>query len=146
MDPITTAIVAAVLAGATAGLTETSKKAIGDAYESLKGKIKEKFGADNKLSKAVTNLDEDPESKATQAVVEEKVVVLKAAEDQELVALATALTETIEAQTGQPAGVIIGGNIGGDVVTGKKTVQKAGKNAIQIGEARDVTIGRKDKN
>lgn len=135
MDPITTAIVAAVLAGATAGLTETSKKVIGDAYETFKAKLKEKFGSDNKLSKAVTNLDEDPESKATQAVVEEKVGALKADEDQELLTLAKALTETIQAQTGQLAGVI---------VTSKKIDQKAGNNAIQIGDARDVKIERKD--
>ncbi len=37
MDPITAAIVAALTLGVTSGLTETSKKAISDGYESIKG-------------------------------------------------------------------------------------------------------------
>ncbi len=36
MDPITTAIVAALSAGAVSGLAETSKTAITDAYNQLK--------------------------------------------------------------------------------------------------------------
>ena len=44
MDPVTTAIVVALAAGATSGVTEAGRKAIADAYEALKTLLKKKFG------------------------------------------------------------------------------------------------------
>jgi hypothetical protein len=44
MEPITTAIIAALTAGAASGLTEAAKKSISDAYSGLKTLIKKKFG------------------------------------------------------------------------------------------------------
>lgn len=45
MDLITTAIVAALSAGAVSGLTEVSKTAVTDAYQTLKDLLAKKFGA-----------------------------------------------------------------------------------------------------
>jgi hypothetical protein len=41
-------------------------------------------------------------------------------------------------------GVLVKGNVKGDVVTGAKITQKAGDHAVQIGQARDVKIERRD--
>jgi hypothetical protein len=164
MDPISAAILAAVVAGATAGITDAAKTAIGDAYNALKAKIKEKLGAENKLTKAVANLDDDPESPAGKAMVQEKVAALKADQDQELLALANKLTEVIQKGTGQSAsaivngagvivqgnnnqvvgarGVMVGGSVGGSINTGTQVNQKAGDHAIQVGQAHDVNINK----
>jgi len=40
-------------------------------------------------------------------------------------------------------GVMVKGNVGGDVVTGTKITQTAGDDAIQIGQAKDVQIGKR---
>jgi hypothetical protein len=45
MEPVTTAILAAIAAGATAGLTDTAKTAIGDAYAGLKALLRRKSAA-----------------------------------------------------------------------------------------------------
>jgi len=94
MDPVTTAIVAAV----TAGVTDIGKKAFGDAYQGLKSLIKSKFGQDNKLSKAITAVEDNPESKGCQLVLAETVEHEKADQDHELIHIAAqliqALTET----------------------------------------------------
>jgi hypothetical protein len=37
-------------------------------------------------------------------------------------------------------GVMVGGNVGGDVVAGTKITQNAGDNAVQIGQAQDVKV------
>jgi len=39
-------------------------------------------------------------------------------------------------------GVYVGGNVGGDVVTGTKITQKAGAGSTQIGQARDINISQ----
>ena len=62
MEPVTTAIMSAIAAGATMGLTDTANKAIADAYDSLKTLIRRKFGGDSNLVGAVAKLEEDPES------------------------------------------------------------------------------------
>lgn len=150
MDPITTAILAAVLAGATAGLTDTTKKVIAEGYEALKAKIKAKFGAESDLTEAVAKVEAKPDSEGRKTTLQEEVETAKADQDPDLLAAAQKLMETIQSQTGQAAsaivngnGVIVQGNVGGDVVTGTKITQTAGDNAIQIGQAGDVTIDRK---
>jgi hypothetical protein len=44
MDPITTAIIAALSAGTIAGLTDTAKAAVNDSYSKLKGLLTKKHG------------------------------------------------------------------------------------------------------
>src|SRR5260221_12878210 len=63
MDPVTTAILAALAAGAIGGITEMSKTAITDAYQKLKGLLVNKFGATSKVATAVDELEEVHESK-----------------------------------------------------------------------------------
>jgi hypothetical protein len=57
VEPLTTAILAAIVAGATAGAADTVKRAIADAYTALKGLLIGKFGADGKVVEAVEKLE-----------------------------------------------------------------------------------------
>ena len=146
MDPITAAILAAVAAGATAGLTEVTKKAIGDAYEALKTKIAEKFGAESELVDAIERVEAKPDSVGRQTTLQEEVQAAKADQDPDLLALADALAKAIQTQTGKSAttmiatvkgggaiaqgpgatavgagGVYIGGNASGNTINGKES-------------------------
>jgi hypothetical protein len=50
MEPVTTAILSALAAGAAAGATETGKKLVVDAYQGIKDLLSRKFGADSSSS------------------------------------------------------------------------------------------------
>jgi hypothetical protein len=80
MDPVTTAL----LSGATAALTETVKKAIGDAYDGLKGLLQRKFGPDSDVIEAIAKLEAKPESKARRDAIAEEVASAKADSDPEI--------------------------------------------------------------
>lgn len=100
MDPITMALVAAITAGAAAGVTKVGEQAIVDAYNSLKGLLVRKFGAESKVVKAVDNLEEEPDSAGQKAVVGEQVKKAQADQDAELQAAAEALLAKLKAQPG----------------------------------------------
>jgi len=72
LDPITTAIVAALAAGANSAAGDVAKKAIVDGYNGLKDVLKKKFGNDNSVTKAVDALESEPESQGLGMVVAEK--------------------------------------------------------------------------
>src|SRR5258707_13687682 len=80
MDPITAAIRAVLPALAS----DVVKSGVKDAYEGLKAVIRRKWGEAAPISKAIAAIEEDPKSKAQAAVLEEKVVAVKAAEDAEV--------------------------------------------------------------
>jgi hypothetical protein len=89
MDPITTAIVAA--------LADVAKVGVKDAYEGLKAVIRRKWGESAPISKAISALEEDPRSKAQAGVLEEKVDAVKAADDAEVAKALQALIEELKA-------------------------------------------------
>ena len=114
MDPITTAILAAIAAGAVSGVTKVAEQVIVDAYGKLKELLKKKFGARSKVVKAVKELESNPKSAARKEVVKEEVAAVKADQDQELLKAAQALLKAVKAQPGgeQIIQTIIGdGNI-----------------------------------
>ncbi len=92
MDPITGAIVAA----ATAGVTELGKKAVVDAYNALKVKIQAKFGGESKIAKAVEAVEDEPEFEPNQTALAGRVEQVDAAEDKELQELAQTLLEALQ--------------------------------------------------
>jgi len=99
MDPITTAIVAALtagIAGAASSATEVGKKVIVDAYDALKAALKKKFGDDGDLVEAVEALEKKPESTGRQTTVQEEVAAANVADDPELKQLAQALIEALQ--------------------------------------------------
>ena len=89
MDPITTTILAAL---GVMG-SEVIKSGVKDAYENLKAVIRRRWGESAPISKAISALEEDPQSKAQVAVLEEKVGQVKATDDAEV---AQALHKLIE--------------------------------------------------
>ena len=92
MDPISTAIVAAL----TAGVTEVGKKVIPDAYDALKAALKKKFGDDGDVVEAVESLEKKPKSVGRQTTVQEEVAAANAADDPEVKKLAQALIEALQ--------------------------------------------------
>lgn len=85
MDPITVAV-AALVAGAAAGLSATAEQAIKDAYSGFKQWIQDRY-ADISLSA----LERDPKSSNRQGVLAEDLNAAGAAEDDELKAKAEEL-------------------------------------------------------
>ena len=100
MDPITVAIVAALTAGATSGLTETAKSAFVDAYNALKSLLKNKFGNESEVIKAVEGLETKPQSPNRQGMLKEELADVKADQDAELLQAAQMLLSQIRAQPG----------------------------------------------
>jgi hypothetical protein len=96
MDPITTALVTALTAGATSGLTDIAKKAIEDGYSGLKSLVHTKFGQESKLSQAVEELEAKPKSDGRKTTLAEEMEDSGAASDKELLASAQALLKLME--------------------------------------------------
>ncbi|HVF59672.1 MAG TPA: hypothetical protein VNJ70_07680 [Thermoanaerobaculia bacterium] len=94
MEPITTALIAA----AVAGVAKMGEQAIADAYSGLKSLIRRKFGSDSEVAKAVEAVEAKPESEGRKATLAEELKAAKAEEDQELVEAARRLLEQIQAQ------------------------------------------------
>ncbi len=97
MDPITTAIVAALSAGAISGLTEASKTAIADAYTRLKTLLSKKFGGESDVVHAVNEVEAKPDSAGRKATLQEEVATVKADQDQEVLHAAQALLQLLQA-------------------------------------------------
>ncbi len=97
MDPLTTAILTALVAGVTAGATDVGKKAIVDAYEGLKDVIKTKFGAQSELITTITSLESKPDSAGRKATLQEEVVATQADQDAEIMAAVQVLEEKLAA-------------------------------------------------
>jgi hypothetical protein len=95
MDPITTAIIAALAAGAVAGATDVGKQAIADAYNGLKAVIRRKWGAQSELGQAVDSLESNPDSAGRQEVLAEEVAAAQADQDADIVAALQALQEKL---------------------------------------------------
>lgn len=98
MDPITTAILAALIAGVTAGAADVGKAAIVDAYAGLKSLITRKFGAQSDLSRAIDSLEGKPDSAGRQVTLQEEVAAAQADQDGEVLAAVRALEEKLLAQ------------------------------------------------
>lgn len=88
MDPITTAIVAALSAGAVNGLTEASKTAVIDAYHTLKDLLTKKFGTSSEVVQAIDRLEAKPESAGRQETLQEAMVAVNAEQDHEVLVAA----------------------------------------------------------
>jgi hypothetical protein len=125
MDPITTAILA-VLPSLASDLVKSGVK---DAYEGLKAVIRRKWGETAPISKAISALEEDPNSKAQAAVLDEKVAAVKATDDAEVAQALHQLIEQMKARgVGGEAVARIQFNMSGGVVQGV-----AGAENVQIG-------------
>jgi hypothetical protein len=153
MEPITTAIIAALAAGVTAGATQVSKSALVDAYNGVKTLIQNKFGKQSKLAKAVDELEENPESKGRQLTLQEEVHVAGAGQDPEVLqaakVLATAVQRYVKQQgaTGVDLKEIEAASLEIDKIIASGTGVKVEKGKFKEGiKISDVQAGQPDPN
>src|SRR5258708_39559348 len=100
MDPITMAIVAALTAGATSGLTEAAKAMIIDAYQGLKNLITKKIGDKSNVITSIEVLETKPQSVGRQQTLNEEIVDATIAQDQDILQAAHSLLSLIKAEPG----------------------------------------------
>ncbi len=98
MDPITTAILAALTAGALSGLSETGKTAIADGYSTLKSLLVRKHGTRSTVAQAIDSLEAEPASSDRQAVLREVLAAVNADQDILLLGVAQHLSALVHAQ------------------------------------------------
>jgi len=98
MDPVATAIIAALSAGAIGGLTEASKTAITEAYTTLTSLLHKKFGSKSEVVQAVAQLEAKPESASRQGMLQEELLTVNAEHDQELLEAAQRVLTLVQPQ------------------------------------------------
>jgi hypothetical protein len=124
MDPVSTTILAALVAGVAAGVTDVGKKVINDAYEGLKSVIKKKFGADSELANAVANLEGKPDSKGRLATLEEEVAAEQADQDADVINAVNALKEKLAQHGNERIQFMVGSEGGEQYMRGQEGKQK----------------------
>ncbi|CAK8719162.1 MAG: hypothetical protein CDV28_1265 [Candidatus Electronema aureum] len=92
MDIFTSAIMAA--------LGNLGVKAVGDAYEGVKALVQRKFGADHKMTKAIEELEQEPDSDGWKLVLQEAAKKAGADKDAEIMKAVQALLDAVKAQPG----------------------------------------------
>lgn len=100
MDPISTAILAAIAAGAMAGTKKVGEQVMADAYNQLKELLKKKFGPKSSVVLAVKDLEANPKSAARREVVKEEIAAAKADHDAELLQIAQSLLKGVKGLPG----------------------------------------------
>ena len=87
MDPVTTAIIAAV----SAGLDTAAKEAIEDVYQGLKQTIKKRLG----ITGAINDLEAAPDSNRQQQLLAQELAAQLAHKDAQVAAFAQQLIEAL---------------------------------------------------
>ncbi len=96
IDPVSAAIIAAAVAGATGGLTDISKTALVETYSALKAAIQKRFGQQHTLIKAIEAVEANPLSAGQQTVLVEEVKDTKVDQDPKLTALAEQICQLLK--------------------------------------------------
>jgi hypothetical protein len=97
MEPVSAAIVGALVAGAVASLKGVASEAVTDAYKGLRTLIVDRY----KRAGAVAAVEEDPTSEAGKAVLAEAVTKSGAAADAEVQRRAEELSRALDALPGE---------------------------------------------
>lgn len=126
MDPISL-IIAALAAGAAAGVKDTASQAVKDAYAGLKALLRSRFAGNRQAEAALGKVERQPES--GQALLAEHLRAAGADGDRELISAARALLEQAD-----PAGAR----------AGKYNVRITGGKGIVVGDAANVTMNFND--
>jgi hypothetical protein len=122
MDPISL-IIAALAAGAIAGVKDTASQAVTDAYTGLKSLLRRRFAGNQQAEAALDQAERQPGS--DQAPLAEHLRAAGADSDEELIRTARALLEQAD-----PAGAS----------AGKYNVRITGGKGIVVGDAANVTM------
>lgn len=94
MDPVSTAMIAAITAGVTSGLTDTSKSALSDSYNGLKRLIAGRFAP---AAQAVAELENVSDSPSLQNKLATIMAETGAATDPAIVSAAEKVTTLLKA-------------------------------------------------
>ena len=124
MDPITSAIVAALPALAS----DMVSSAVKDAYAGLKSLIAKKFGATSAVAKSVEDLEAHPKSQGRAKVLSEEVDKTDASFDAEILAAVNKLVEALS-------------NAGQATRRGAKIDVRISGGQVGVAGARNVTVG-----
>jgi len=100
MEPVITAIAAAVALGAAEGLKSIVPQAVSDAYAGLKKLIQDRYGKQEYLIDAVDYLTKKPEAAPRRQMLEAALKEAGADKDQELHQLAQQLLAALKEQPG----------------------------------------------
>ncbi|MEO6320529.1 MAG: hypothetical protein ABIR56_07620 [Polaromonas sp.] len=100
MEPITTAIIAAIAAGALKSAGQVAEHLVGDGYAALKAFIVRKCGPQSEVVKAVDGVETRPDSEGRRRILHEEIVAAKLDQDAETLQIAQALLDRINAQPG----------------------------------------------
>jgi hypothetical protein len=122
VDPVSL-IVAALIAGAAAGLKDAAGSSVKDAYTGLKALLRRYVAGDREAEKRLGELDRRPDTDL--APLAERLQAADAARDAELTRAARALLEQAD-----PAGVR----------AGKYDVRISGSKGIVVGDQANVTM------
>ena len=108
MDIFTSAIAAA--------LGNLGSAAVLGAYQAVKTLVLRKFGADHKMTKALEELEQEPDSDGWKLVLQEAAKKCGADKDEEIIKAAQALLDAVKAQPGgaEAVRVIINQQVTGD--------------------------------
>ncbi len=90
-------IIIAAIAGALGNLSSDAVKA---AYKGMKDLIQRKFGAEHKMTKAIEELEQEPDSDGWKLVLQEAAKKAGADKDEEIMKAAQALLDAVKAQPG----------------------------------------------
>ncbi len=131
LDPITISIINAIAAGALTGSAEVASQAIVDGYSVLKTLIRNKYGEDNDISKAVDQLEKEPESEGRKLILSEKVAAVQADKDDDILKLAESLVSAL-ANNSPNISITGNDNIVGNDNKVEKNTQTAGDNSTLI--------------
>jgi hypothetical protein len=109
MDPITTAIVAALAAGLVSSVVK-------DAYAGLKSLITHKLGSESEVAKSINDLEANPKSRGRAIVLSEQVAETQAASDADIMAAVNKLVEALaKERTAGASGVHIQATMSGRI-------------------------------
>lgn len=126
MEPMSI-IVGALVAGATAAGKGVASQVVKDLYAGLKGLVVRKFGSKTEVESALKLLEKKPDAGDRRETLRVELEEADAARDSEVLALARSLMDLLKEQgTGAQAvgkrGVIVGGDVKGNIVTGNGNV------------------------
>lgn len=105
MDPVSAAIIAAVMAGLVTGAGDVGQKVLVEGYKRLKGLLARRFGDRSEVVQAVDGLEARPDSAARRDLVVEEVQRSGAGSDEELLTVARDLLARIQENPGVSSSV-----------------------------------------
>ncbi len=126
MDPVTTAIITAVAAGALSGVTDTVKDALPDAYHKLKDLIARKHGPQSEVVEAIARLEANPDSSGRRSFLEEEIVSASLEQDPEVLAAAQQILKLVQPQQNSKGkyNIQITGNVQGQSIGDHNTINQ----------------------